>query len=75
MLNALRLVEGFDIRLFEERTDLPWSVVEATVERLRGRGLLQLRGTDAAPRISTTPVGQRFLNDVLVEFLSEESVA
>jgi hypothetical protein len=50
-------------------------VVEATVERLRGRGLLQLRGTDAAPRISTTPVGQRFLNDVLVEFLSEESVA
>jgi oxygen-independent coproporphyrinogen-3 oxidase len=75
MLNALRLVEGFDIRLFEERTDLPWSVVEATVERLRGRGLLQLCAPDAAPRISTTPVGQRFLNDVLVEFLSEESAA
>ena len=65
MMNALRLNDGFAKTLFRERTGLPWATVANRIEQLSARGLLRDDGTVVAP----TPLGQRFLNDVLSEFL------
>ena len=75
MLNALRLLEGFERALFETRTGLPWSSVEATVESLAGRDLLTIAvgAEPATARIQPTALGVRFLNEVLLEFLPEAS--
>ncbi len=67
MMNALRLNDGFRKSLFAERTGLPWQIVAPRVEQLIARGLLE----DAEESIAPTPMGQRFLNDVLSEFLLE----
>jgi oxygen-independent coproporphyrinogen-3 oxidase len=65
MLNALRLVEGFDVPLFAERTGLPLSVIEAELNGAESRGLLARDWK----RIRPTERGQRFLNELLEEFL------
>ncbi len=65
MMNALRLNGGFERKLFTERTGLPWSTVAHKIELLIDRGLLR----DSDSIIAPTPLGQRFLNDVLGEFL------
>lgn len=65
MMNALRLNDGFAKKLFTERTGLPWSCVANKIELLIDRGLLR----DSDSIIAPTPLGQRFLNDVLGEFL------
>ncbi len=67
MLNALRLVDGFPIAMFEERTGLAWETVGGTVALLAGRGLLELDGGRCRP----TPLGLRFLNEALLEFIPE----
>ncbi|MFK7731329.1 MAG: radical SAM family heme chaperone HemW [Pseudomonadales bacterium] len=67
MLNALRLIEGFKIELFEARTRLPYSSIAATIEQLIHDGLLE----NNQQRISATALGQRFLNDVTARFLDE----
>jgi putative oxygen-independent coproporphyrinogen III oxidase len=68
MLNALRLVEGFDVALFTARTRLDWEEMAAPVERLVGRGLLLREG----PTLKPSPLGLQFLNDVLLSFVSEQ---
>lgn len=65
MLNALRLVEGFPVRLFAERTGLAITAVERELRAAEAEGLLE---RDHA-RIRPTPKGQRFLNDLLQRFL------
>jgi putative oxygen-independent coproporphyrinogen III oxidase len=65
MLNALRLVEGFPVTLFAERTGLPLSVVEPQLELAQARGLID---RDHA-RIAPSQKGRRFLNDLLETFL------
>ena len=65
MMNALRLIEGVPMALFEERTGLPLIVCAGALERARNRGLLEADG----PRLRPTPLGQRFLNDLLEMFL------
>lgn len=65
MMNALRLHRGFARAQFVERTGLPWPTVAAKVDALVRRGLLR----DERDTIAPTPLGQRFLNDVLAEFL------
>ncbi len=65
MLNALRLTAGFDAALFEERTGLSWSAVEPTLAGLQELGLM----SRAEMRWKPTPLGARFLNDLLVRFL------
>jgi len=70
MLNALRLVEGVEPAAFVARTGLDWNAIAPTVDRLAERGLL---ADPAAGRIVATPLGQRFLNDLLVEFLPAET--
>lgn len=67
MLNALRLVEGFEVALFERRTGLPWEAVRSTMACLSERGLVSAAGS----RHFATPLGLLFLNDVLVAFLPE----
>jgi oxygen-independent coproporphyrinogen-3 oxidase len=72
MLNAMRLAEGFDGRLFEARTGVRWSTVEPTLRRLGERDLLTLTG-DRAWQVAPTATGLRWLNELLLEFLSAEA--
>jgi len=68
MMNALRLVDGFDESLFETRTGLAWSELSAPLDRLAERNLLE-----SIPRQASgwrpTELGRRFLNDAIAEFL------
>lgn len=66
MLNALRLVEGFDQALFESRTGLSWAAVVVQVTRAQQRGLLE---QFAESRWRPTELGRRFLNDLVSLFL------
>jgi putative oxygen-independent coproporphyrinogen III oxidase len=68
MLNALRLIEGVEIDIFSQRTGLEWEAVAPQVEKLVQRGLLAVQG----PRLVTTLVGLRFLNDLLLSFLEKK---
>jgi oxygen-independent coproporphyrinogen-3 oxidase len=65
MLNALRLNEGFDSVLFNERTSLSLLSIQRELNEAEQRGLL-FRDHQ---RIMPTPLGQRFLNDLLEIFL------
>jgi putative oxygen-independent coproporphyrinogen III oxidase len=67
MLNALRLVEGFEMRTFTGRTGLSWEVVAGTMAELVGEGLIIASGTC----YRASPLGLRFLNDVLLRFVTE----
>jgi oxygen-independent coproporphyrinogen-3 oxidase len=66
MLNALRLVDGFDLAAFEARTGLPSFAVVPALETLAGRGLMEETG---AGHWRPTALGQRFLNDLQAAFL------
>jgi oxygen-independent coproporphyrinogen-3 oxidase len=66
MLNALRLVEGFDVTLFEARTGLQWDAVAAQVELLVGRGLLLRTGSE----VRASAQGLMFLNELLLTFVT-----
>ena len=68
MLNALRLVEGFPITLFAERTGLPLAVVEAKLAKAENQGLIE-RGWK---RIRPSARGRLFLNELLQIFLEGE---
>ena len=65
MMNALRLNEGFDSVLFQERTSLSLLSIRRKLEDAERRGLL----TRDHQRIAPTQLGQRFLNDLLEMFL------
>jgi oxygen-independent coproporphyrinogen-3 oxidase len=66
MLNALRLVEGFEIRLFAERTGMPLTLIEDELRAAEGKGLVARDWQ----RIRPTERGQRFLNELLEIFLT-----
>jgi coproporphyrinogen III oxidase-like Fe-S oxidoreductase len=65
MMNALRLIEGFDSALFEQRTSLPLLTLQRELAEAEERGLLSRDHR----RIAPTRLGQRFLNDLLEIFL------
>ncbi len=65
MMNALRLVDGVPIALFDQRSGLEWSEVQAAVRQLQERKLL----VNEPDRLATTPLGQRYLNEVLSAFM------
>jgi oxygen-independent coproporphyrinogen-3 oxidase len=69
MMNALRLTEGFETGLFAERAGLPLNSVLSELEEAERRGFI-MRDHQ---RISPTPLGRRFLNDLLQIFLPEEA--
>jgi putative oxygen-independent coproporphyrinogen III oxidase len=65
MLNALRLIDGVPVEAFPARTGLPLQQITDRLAEGRRRGWLE-----ADPqRLGTTPLGQRFLNDVIASFL------
>lgn len=63
-LNALRLTDGVETALFSAHTGLPATQLAAPRRRLTRAGLL----TPAPERLAATPLGQRFLNDVVAGF-------
>jgi oxygen-independent coproporphyrinogen-3 oxidase len=65
MLNALRLREGFELRLFRERTGLPLSAIEPALAEAERRGLLE---RDLV-RVWPTDRGFDFLSDLQSIFL------
>ena len=65
MLNALRLTGGFRQSLFAARTGMEWDQIALTVSALSAQGLLSRSGEIWR----TTPLGLRFLNEVLLRFL------
>ncbi|HUO43819.1 MAG TPA: radical SAM family heme chaperone HemW [Burkholderiales bacterium] len=67
MMNALRLGNGFPVALFEERAGLPLTAVTKPLEQAERKGLI----TRDHQRIAPTPLGRRFLNDLLQIFLPE----
>jgi oxygen-independent coproporphyrinogen-3 oxidase len=73
MMNALRLVGGFETSLFESRTGLGWNTVRGPIERLAARGLL-LHSSGGVDAWCPTELGQRFLNDLIAEFLPTRPV-
>jgi putative oxygen-independent coproporphyrinogen III oxidase len=67
MLNALRLVAGFDEATFRARTGLEGAVIAATLHAAAARGLV----VQAAGGWRPSERGLQFLNDLLIEFLPE----
>ncbi len=65
MLNALRLHDGFPLTMFEARTGLPASAIEAELAHAAERGWLVVSEGQVRP----TELGQRFANDVIGLFL------
>ena len=71
MMNTLRLIDGFDLSLFEQRTGLHPSALSAKLKQATDKGLLeQTRNTNNQIIIKPTLLGQRFLNELLQIFLS-----
>jgi oxygen-independent coproporphyrinogen-3 oxidase len=60
---------GFAAALFEERAGLPLTAILRELENAERRGLIE---RDHA-RIAPTPLGRRFLNDLLQLFLREKA--
>ena len=67
MLNALRLVEGFPVHRFLERTGLTMTSIEPGLREAEARGLIARDFEKIVP----TPLGQRFLNDLQAMFLND----
>jgi coproporphyrinogen III oxidase-like Fe-S oxidoreductase len=68
MLNALRLVEGFPVQLFQTRTGLPLGTIEAQLQEGERKKLIERDWRHIRP----TPQGQRFLNELLALFLERK---
>lgn len=65
MLNALRLIDGVPAADFQERTGLPREAIAPSLAECVARGWL----LDDPALLKTTPLGQRFLNDVIEAFM------
>jgi putative oxygen-independent coproporphyrinogen III oxidase len=69
MMNALRLTNGVDEKLFEEKTGLCLEIIAPMRNRLIAKGLMV-----DGPQIATTALGFRFLDSVLNEFQTVEVI-
>lgn len=63
-MNTLRLVDGFTLEQYESYTGLSASTLEKPLTALLEQQLLERSGE----RIRTTPLGQQFLNEILLQF-------
>jgi len=66
MLNALRLRAGVNEQLYRARTGLDATGIAGIRSELVSEGLL----SDAPDRLAVTPLGFRFLDDVIARFMS-----
>ncbi len=69
MLNALRLIEGFPLMLFPERTGLPLSTVQTRIDEAERKGLIERDWQ----RLRPTERGRLFLNELLALFVDEST--
>jgi len=70
MMNALRLKDGFPLRLFTERTGLPLSAALAPLQRARERGLIDWHAEGTADEsVRPTARGFDFLSDLTALFM------
>jgi putative oxygen-independent coproporphyrinogen III oxidase len=67
MMNTLRLVEGFSVASYSERTGLPFAALMAALDEAQRRGLIERDHVTIRP----TQRGQRFLNDLLQIFMPD----
>jgi len=67
MINALRLVQGFDAQIFESRTALSLLSIEGKLRQAEQEGLIERQ----RQRIVPSEHGRRFLNRLLVGFLAD----
>jgi len=65
MMNALRLTSGFEKKLFQERTGMPWEAISMRIAEASKKGLI----AENLQTIKPTFLGQRYLNDLLQTFL------
>ncbi len=68
LMNALRLTDGVELKLFSERTGLPMTALQNGLSEAQQRGLL----SDDPQRLAASAQGQLFLNDLLQIFLDAE---
>ena len=66
MMNALRLVDGVPITLFQQRTGLPIQFVEQAIKTAEAKQLLTVFNGHIKP----TLLGQRFLNELITLFIA-----
>ena len=67
MMNALRLNKGFNQSLFEQRTNLPISIIDKELSIAKDKKLMVQKNG----RIKPTDLGQNFLNELLQIFLKD----
>ena len=65
MMNALRLIDGVPVDLFQQRTGLKIYTLETAIKKAQSKGLLEITDGNMRP----TLLGQRFLNELLALFL------
>ncbi|MES9852754.1 MAG: radical SAM family heme chaperone HemW [Candidatus Thiodiazotropha sp. L084R] len=66
MMNALRLCQGVEADLFEANSGIRLSEIETLLDHAVDRGLLM----PVENRLCATPMGRRFLNDLITLFSS-----
>ena len=66
LMNALRLTDGVELKLFSQRTGLPITVLQDGLAQAHQRGLL----SSNPERLAASAQGQLFLNDLLQIFLT-----
>lgn len=71
MLNALRCTQGVPVNLFTERTGLPLTELQPSLNLAKEKKLLM----DDPAHLCATELGQRFLNDLLLLFLPQAHLA
>ncbi len=65
MMNALRLTDGVELSLFQQRTGLSLQAIRSGLAVATQKGLI----TQDSQRIKPSALGQRYLNDLLALFL------
>jgi oxygen-independent coproporphyrinogen-3 oxidase len=68
MLNALRLKHGFAPSLFQERAGIPLGLLQNAMQQAENAGLIDWN----IQRITPTPHGWRYLNDLMQYFLPDK---
>ncbi|MEY3243876.1 MAG: hypothetical protein RJB20_116 [Pseudomonadota bacterium] len=66
MMNALRLIDGVPLNLFQARSGLSLDRLSVAIKKAQDKGLLLVENQTLKP----TLLGQRFLNDLLELFLN-----
>ena len=68
LMNTLRLINGVPIQYFQERTGLPLSTIQPTLEKWVSQGLLE----QYSKKLKTTSLGKQFLNTLLSQLLENQ---